>query len=160
MDKPNVATREAWLEARKALLAKEKAFTEARDRLSAARRELPWVKVDKAYSFEGPKGRESLADLFEGRSQLLAYHFMFAPEWNDGCKSCSFWMDNFDNAIVHLNQRDVSFVAVSRAPLEKLEAFKKRLGWHFKWVSSGEGPFNYDFHVSFSEADKAKGEIE
>lgn len=159
MDKPTVVSREAWLKARTALLAEEKAFTQARDALSAARRKLPWVKVEKKYLFDGPKGRESLADLFDGRGQLLVYHFMFAPEWNDGCKSCSFWMDNFDDTVIHLNHRDVSFAAVSRAPLEKLEAFKRRMGWHFNWLSSGESDFNYDFNVSFSEADKAKGEV-
>ena len=159
MTKPTIVSREDWLTARRALLAEEKAFTHARDALSEARRRLPWARIDRPYVFQGPQGEETLADLFEGRGQLIVYHFMFAPEWTDGCKSCSFWMDNFDNVITHLNQRDVSFVAVSRAALDKLEAFKRRLGWRFRWVSSGDGAFNYDFRVSFTEADKAKGEI-
>src|ERR1700733_9743762 len=136
---------EEWTEARKQLLAKEKAFNKARDELSRERRELPWERVAKSYEFVGPKGKESLADLFEGRSQLIVYHFMFSPEWGDeGCPSCSFWADNFNGIITHLNHRDVSFVAVSRAPLEQLEAFKKRMGWSFKWLSSHGSDFNYD----------------
>ena len=160
MTKPVVATRAEWLAAGRALLEEEKAFTRARDRLSATRQALPWVLVEKPYVFAAPGGRKTLAELFDGRGQLIVYHFMFAPEWNEGCKSCSFWMDNFDNVVVHLNQRDVSFAAVSRAPLDKLEAFKRRLGWRFTWVSSGACDFNQDFHVSFTEADKAKGEVE
>lgn len=159
MAKHEVVSQDKWLAARHALLAEEKAFTKARDRLSEARRALPWVKLDKRYVFRGARGEESLADLFEGRSQLIVYHFMFGPDWNEGCKSCSFWMDNFDGVVSHLNQRDVSFVAISRAPLEKLDAFKQRLGWHFKWVLSLDTDFNYDYHVSFTEAEKAKNEI-
>jgi predicted dithiol-disulfide oxidoreductase (DUF899 family) len=132
------------------LLAKEKEFTKARDALSAARRALPWVKVDKNHVFDGPAGKQTLAELFDGRSQLIVYHFMFGPDWNAGCPHCSHWADSFNPVIVHLNQRDVSMVAVSRAPLAKLEAYKKRMGWTFKWVSSGATDFNFDFRVSFT----------
>src|SRR5712675_744315 len=118
-----------WIASRKELLRKEKEFTKLRDELSQQRRELPWEKIEKEYVFEGPSGRESLADLFAGRSQLIVYHFMFPPTWEEGCPSCSFWADNFNGIIVHLNQRAVTMVAISRAPLEKLEAFKKRMGW-------------------------------
>src|SRR5262245_57205163 len=136
MQAKRIVSADEWLAARKALLAKEKAFTCERDRLSAERRTLPWVKVDKAYVFDGPNGKESLADLFAGKSQLIVQHFMYGPDWEEGCKSCSFWADGFDRIIVHLNQRDVSMVAISKAPLVTLEAFKKRMGWSFKWVSS------------------------
>jgi predicted dithiol-disulfide oxidoreductase (DUF899 family) len=125
-------------------------LTRQRDALNAERRALPWVKVDKIYVFEGPNGKETLADLFEGRGQLIVYHFMFGPEWNEGCPSCSFNMDHTDGALVHLAQRDVTFVAISRAPLSKIEAFKRRMGWRFKWVSSYGNDFNYDYHVSFA----------
>ena len=152
-----VVSREAWLAARRALLAREKAFTRARDELTHERQALPWVKVERAYEFDGPSGRETLADLFAGRSQLLIYHFMYAPEWDAGCRHCSFWADNFNPIIVHLNQRDVTMLAVSRAPLATLETYKRRMGWTFKWVSSGESPFTYDFDVSFTdEQRKAK----
>src|SRR5204863_7651419 len=145
-----VVSHEEWLSARTAFLAKEKEFTRLRDDLSRQRRELPWEKVEKQYIFDGPKGKESLADLFENRSQLIVYHFMFAPTWDAGCPHCSFWADNFNPIIVHLNQRDVTMVAISRAPLPKLEAFKRRMGWSFKWLSSGENSFNYDYNVSFT----------
>src|ERR1700730_6992190 len=138
-----------WLDARMRLLAKEKEFTRLRDELTQARRDLPWERVDKDYVFDGPNGAESLDQLFEGRSQLIVYHFMFNPEWEAGCKSCSFWADNFNGIVPHLSQRDVSMVAVSRAPLGKLEAFRKRLGWTFKWASSGDSDFNFDYQVSF-----------
>jgi len=144
-----VVSREEWVKARKELLAKEKEFTRLRDELGRTQRALPWVKVDKEYVFEGPRGRETLGDLFEGRSQLVVYHFMFAPDWEAGCKHCSFWADNFDEIIVHLNQRDVTMLAVSRAPYAKLAAYEKRMGWTFKWVSSGGGDFNFDYNVSF-----------
>jgi predicted dithiol-disulfide oxidoreductase (DUF899 family) len=147
-----------WLEARKKLLAKEKEFTRMRDQLSAERRALPWLRLDKEYRFEGPKGTQTLAELFEGRSQLVVYHFMFAPDWEVGCKSCSFWADNFNGVVAHLNQRDVTFVAISRAPLPKLQAFAQRLGWSFPWVSSSGSDFNFDFHVSFTPEDVARGE--
>jgi predicted dithiol-disulfide oxidoreductase (DUF899 family) len=145
-----VVSHEAWLAARKAFLAKEKEFTRLRDELSRERRALPWERVEKAYRFDGPSGKEALADLFEGRSQLVVYHFMFAPDWEEGCPGCSFWADSFDGLGVHLRQRDTSFVAISRAPLAKIDAFKQRMGWSFKWVSSGGNDFNYDYQVSFS----------
>ena len=150
MKKPAVVSREKWLDARTALLKKEKKFSKLRDDLSRQRRELPWVKVTKPYIFDGPKGKETLADLFENRSQLVVYHFMFSPEWTDGCPHCSFWADNFNDIVVHLNHRDVTFVAISRAPLAKIEPFKKRMGWSFKWLSSSKNDFNYDYHVSFT----------
>ncbi len=133
-----------WLAARNALLRKEKEFTRLRDDLSRQRRELPWEKVEKEYVFDGPKGKESLADLFGGKSQLIVYHFMFGPEWAEGCPSCSFLADDFDRSVPHLAARDVRLVAVSRAPLPKIEAFKKRMGWQFKWVSSYESDFDSD----------------
>jgi predicted dithiol-disulfide oxidoreductase (DUF899 family) len=155
MTKHTVVSREKWLAARKALLVKEKAFTRLRDRLSRQRRALPWVQVDKHYIFDGPTGRETLSDLFDDRSQLIVYHFMFAPDWDVGCKHCSFWADNFDKIIVHLNHRDVTMVAASRAPYSKLAAYQKRMGWNFKWVSSGGTDFNFDYHVSFTPEEEA-----
>ena len=146
-----VVSHDAWVEARKDLLAKEKELTRMRDALSRARRELPWEKVETDYLFDGPDGKESLADLFSGRSQLIVYHFMYGPDWTEGCPSCSFLADHFEPAIVHLNQRDVSMVAVSTAPFPTLEAFKARMGWSFKWVSSAGNDFNRDYHVSFSQ---------
>ena len=131
-------------------MAHEKEFTRARDRLSEERRALPWVKVDKAYTFDGPNGKVTLADLFKGRNQLVVQHVMFAPDWDAACKSCSFWADGFERMVPHLAARDTTMVAVSRAPLEKLEAFKKRMGWTFDWVSSGGNDFNYDYGVSFT----------
>ena len=150
-----VVSQDEWLGARKALLAKEKEFTKARDELSAARRALPWVKVDKPYAFQGPHGLQTLAELFDGRSQLVVYHFMFAPDWDAGCPHCSHWADNFNSIIVHLNQRDVTMVAISRAPFAKLAVYKKRMGWTFKWVSSLQTDFNFDFNVSFLPEDVA-----
>jgi predicted dithiol-disulfide oxidoreductase (DUF899 family) len=146
-----------WLTARKALLAKEKDFTKARDQLSAARRALPWVKVEKDYVFDGPKGKETLSDLFGGKNQLMVYHFMLGPGWVQGCPSCSFLADHFDGAVIHLAQRDVTLVVVSRASLAEIEAYKKRMGWKFKWVSSFGNDFNHDFHVSFTPEEKASG---
>jgi len=148
MTAPTIVSQEEWLAARQALLAVEKAFTRTRDALSAKRREMPWVKIDRPYVFQGSDGAQSLADLFAGRGQLIVYHFMLGPDWQEGCKSCSFWADNFDRIIVHLNQRDVSMVAVSSAPLAKIEDFRKRMGWSFKWVSSIGTTFNRDFGVS------------
>ena len=145
-----IVSNEEWLAARKGFLAKEKEFTRLRDELSRQRRELPWVKVEKTYVFDGPNGKESLSDLFAGRGQLIVYHFMFGPDWNEGCPSCSFWADNYDGIVVHLQHRDVSLVAISRAPLEKLEAYKKRMGWSFEWVSSFHNDFNRDYQVSFT----------
>ena len=149
MTSHRVVSPQEWLAARRQLLDKEKAFTRLRDELSRERRELPWERVEKSYTFEGPNGRESLADLFAGRSQLIVYHFMYGAEAEAPCKACSFWADNFNAIIPHLNQRDVSMVAVSRAALPKLQAFRQRLGWSFKWLSSGGTDFNYDYHVSF-----------
>jgi len=154
---PKVVSRDEWLAARKALLSQEKEFTKARDEVSRRRRDLPWVKVDKNYVFDTPKGKRSLADLFEGRSQLIVYHFMFGPDWNEGCKSCSFVSDHLDAARVHIVNHDVMFVAVSRAPLDKLDAFKKRMGWGFDWVSSYGTDFNHDYHVTFTGDEVAKG---
>ncbi len=148
--KHRVVSHKAWIGARRKFLAKEKKFTRLRDELARQRRALPWEKVDKQYVFDGPKGRETLPELFDGRSQLVVYHFMFAPDWDEGCKHCSFWADNFNGLGIHLNHRDVSLVAISRAPLEKLEAFKRRMGWSFKWVSSGGNDFNYDYQASFT----------
>ena len=153
-----VVSKGKWVEARKRLLAKEKEFTRLRDQLSAERRTLPWMRIDKDYTFDGPNGRETLAQLFGDRSQLVVYHFMFAPEWEVGCKSCSFWADNFNGITAHLRQRDVAFAAISRAPLAKLQAFARRLGWTFKWVSSNGSDFNYDFEVSFKPDVVARGD--
>jgi len=150
IEKHPVVSAESWLGARQALLAKEKEFTRLRDDLSRQRRELPWVKVEAPYVFEGPRGKETLAELFDGRSQLVVYHFMFGPDAAAGCPHCSFWADNFNDVIVHLNQRDVTMVAVSRASYDKLAAYQKRMGWSFKWLSSGKTSFNFDFHVSFT----------
>ncbi len=154
-----IVSQDEWLAARKALLAKEKEFSKARDQLSAARRALPWVKVEKSYVFDGPAGKETLADLFGGKSQLLVYHFMLGPGWVQGCPSCSFLADHFDGAVAHLAQRDVTLVVVSRAPLVEIDAYKKRMGWRFNWVSSYGTDFNRDYHVSFSK-DEVAGEVE
>jgi len=149
MQPHKIASREEWLEARKALMAHEKEFTRSRDRLNEERRALPWVRVDKSYVFEGAAGRKTLADLFGVRRQLVVQHFMFAPDWDEGCKSCSFWADQFDRMIPHLSARDTTLVAISRAPLHKLQAFKARMGWSFDWLSSANADFNYDYAVSF-----------
>lgn len=154
-----VVSHEEWIAARTAFLAKEKEFTRLRDELSRGRRELPWEAVEKAYVFDGPSGKETLAQLFEGRSQLVVYHFMFTPTSQTGCKHCSFWADHFDGASVHLNHRDVTLVAISRAPLAKIEAFKKRMGWRFKWLSSGGNDFNYDYDASFTPEAIASGSV-
>jgi predicted dithiol-disulfide oxidoreductase (DUF899 family) len=150
MQPHRVVSREEWIEARKAHLAHEKEYTRARDRLSAERRALPWVRVDKAYWFDGPNGQVTLADLFKGRSQLVVQHFMFAPDWIEGCKSCSFWADGFERMIPHLAARDTTLVAISLAPLQKLNAFKQRMGWTFDWLSSANSDFNFDYAVSFT----------
>jgi len=159
MEPHRIVSRDEWLIARKAHLAEEKAFTRARDALSRKRRELPWVKVDKAYAFDGPNGKETLADLFGNKSQLIVYHFMLGPDWEEGCPSCSLLADHFDGAAIHLAHRDVAFVVVSRAPLQQIEAFKRRMGWHFKWVSSFGSDFNYDYQVSASPQEKAAGKV-
>jgi predicted dithiol-disulfide oxidoreductase (DUF899 family) len=159
MDRPRVVSRAEWLVARQQHLSKEKEFTRLRDELSRQRRNLPWVKVEKPYVFDGPDGKETLTDLFDGRSQLIVDHFMFAPGWEEGCPSCSFQADHFDGMIVHLNARDASLVAVSRAPLKEVQAFKKRMGWRFTWVSSYGNDFKRDYHVSFTKDDMAKGQV-
>lgn len=148
-----------WLAARKEFLKKEKEFTRLRDELSRQRRDLPWEKVEKRYAFDGPEGQETLADLFAGRSQLIVYHFMFGPGWKEGCPSCSYLSDHFDAAAVHLAQRDTTLAVISRATLPEIEAFKKRMGWRFKWVSSAGNDFNFDYHVSFSKDEKATGKV-
>lgn len=158
--KHKVVSRQEWRKARKELLAKEKKLTHDRDAVAAARRALPWVKIEKDYVFDSPTGKRTLQDLFDGRSQLILYHFMFGPDWQEGCPSCSFLMDHTDPTLVHLAQRDVSFAAVSRAPISKIAAFKKRMGWRFNWVSSFGTDFNYDFHASFTPQQKAKGKVE
>jgi predicted dithiol-disulfide oxidoreductase (DUF899 family) len=152
-----IVSHDEWTAARKAHLAEEKTFTRARDALSRQRRELPWEKVEKNYVFDGPGGKETLADLFAGKSQLIVYHFMLGPDWEEGCKSCSLLADHFDGSVIHLAQRDVSFVVVSRAPLARIEKFRQRMGWHFKWVSSFGGDFNFDYQVSASPQEKATG---
>ncbi len=152
-----VVSHEDWLSARTAFLAKEKEFSKLRDELNRQRRALPWERVDKQYVFDGPDGKETLAELFQNRNQLFVYHFMFSPEWDEGCPICSFWADHFDGPGLHLNHRDVTFVAISRAPLAKIEAFKKRMGWRFKWVSSGNSDFNYDYGVSFTPEQRQSG---
>jgi predicted dithiol-disulfide oxidoreductase (DUF899 family) len=159
MQPHKIVSQDEWLAARQALLVKEKELTRQRDRLSAERQALPWVRVDKAYEFDGPDGKETLAELFGGRSQLLVYHFMFGPDWEQGCPSCSYLADHFDGANFHLPHRDVTLVVVSRAPLAPIEAFRRRMGWRFKWVSSYANDFNHDFHVSFTPEEMAQGEV-
>jgi predicted dithiol-disulfide oxidoreductase (DUF899 family) len=157
MTKHHVVSHEEWVAARRQHLAREKEFTRLRDQLSHERRELPWERVDRAYVFDGPDGPESLGDLFAGRGQLIVQHFMFDPSWDEGCKSCSFWADNFDGIVVHLNHRDASLVLISRAPLATLEAYRRRMGWRIKWVSSFHTDFNRDYHVSFTPEELAGG---
>ena len=155
-----IGTREEWLKARKALFAKEKELTHVRDRIAAERRALPWVKVEKNYVFDSANGKLSLSDLFDGRSQLHVQHFMFGPDWKAGCFGCSFMADHVDGARQHFEHNDLSFAAVSRTSVEKIEAYKKRMGWKFSWVSSLGSDFNYDFHVSFKPADIEAGPVE
>lgn len=150
MDSHPVVSGEQWLAARKALLEKEKAFSKLRDELTQQRRDLPWEHVEKPYEFDGPDGKETLADLFDGCSQLIVYHFMFDPDWDEGCKVCSMLGDHYDPLVIHLQHRDVSLVTVSRAPYRVLDAYKRRMGWSFKWVSSLDSDFNWDYHVSFT----------
>ena len=161
MESHRVVSRNQWIEERKALLAREKEFTQLRDQLSHARRDLPWVRVDKDkdYVFDGAGGKQTLAELFAGRQQLIVYHLMFDPSWEEACPRCSFWADNFNGVLVHLNQRDVSLVAISRASFAKLAAFQKRMGWSFNWVSSFANDFNHDYHVSFAPEQIAQGEV-
>ncbi len=153
-----VVSHEEWLAARTAFLAREKEFTRRRDDLNRERRDLPWEIVTKQYTFEGPEGKQSLPELFDGRSQLVVYHFMFEPEWDAGCKHCSFWADNFNGIVVHVNHRDATFIAVSRAPHAKLDRYKRRMGWSFKWVSSFGSDFNFDYGVSFTPEQLASQE--
>ncbi len=159
MDRPSVVSRAEWLEARKKLLVMEKEATRRRDALGAERRGLPMVEVDKTYLFDGPSGRQTLADLFDGRSQLIVYHFMLGPGWKEGCPSCSFLADHIDGSLVHLNARDVTLAVVSRAPLPEIEAFKHRMAWRFPWVSSHGNDFNFDYHVSFTKEEMAQGKV-
>jgi predicted dithiol-disulfide oxidoreductase (DUF899 family) len=154
-----VVSQAEWLAARKDFLKKEREFTHLRDELSRQRRELPWEKVEKNYVFDGPDGKETLAELFDGRSQLIIYHFMFGPGWKEGCPSCSYLADHFDGPAIHLANRDATLAVVSRAPIAEIEAFKKRMGWRFHWVSSFGSDFNYDYHVSFTAEERAVGKV-
>jgi predicted dithiol-disulfide oxidoreductase (DUF899 family) len=154
-----IVSHEEWIAARKALLVKEKEYTRLGDELARLRRELPFERVEKEYIFDGPNGKESLSELFAGRSQLAVYHFMFGPEWNEGCPGCSFWADSFNGMDIHLAHRDVSFVVISHAPFHKLQAFKRRMGWTFKWLSASQNGFNYDYQVSFKHEAIEKGEV-
>jgi predicted dithiol-disulfide oxidoreductase (DUF899 family) len=156
---PKLVSRDEWLTARKELLKQEKELTRQRDALSAKRRELPWVRVEKEYVFDTPKGKQTLANLFDGRSQLVVNHFMLGPGWKEGCVGCSFGADHIEGALVHLEHHDVTVVVVSRAPLHEIEAYKKRMGWRFNWVSSYDSDFNYDYHVSFTKEDVTKGRV-
>jgi predicted dithiol-disulfide oxidoreductase (DUF899 family) len=156
---PRVVSEAEWLIARKDLLTREKELTRLRDEVSKHRRELPWVTIEKEYVFDGPNGKETLADLFEGRSQLIVYHFMLGPGWEEGCKSCSYLADHFDGANWHLPHRDVTLVVISRAPLSEIQSYQKRMGWRFKWLSSHGNDFNFDYHVSFTEEDEKKGKV-
>src|SRR5229473_6597370 len=159
MPSHTTVSRQEWVEARKVHLAREKEFTRLRDRLSAERRALPWVRVDKAYVFEGREGKATLADLFDGRRQLIVYHFMFGPGWTAGCPGCSFLSDHIDGALPHLEHHDVTMIAVSRAPLAEIEAYKARMGWRFPWASAFGTDFNHDSHISFTEDELAKGKV-
>lgn len=154
-----IVSREEWLAARRTLLAQEKEETKLRDKVRAARLALPWVKVDKDYVFDTPSGRKSLADLFDGRSQLIVYHFMFGPDWEAGCPGCSFLSDHLDGTLPHLNNHDVTLIAVSRAPLDRIEAYRRRMGWTFPWISSHGSDFNFDYHVSFTKEQLASGKV-
>lgn len=156
MNRPRIVTEAEWLVARKDLLTREKQLTRLRDDVSNYRRGLPWVKIDKEYAFDGPNGKETLVDLFDGRSQLIVYHFMLGPGWQEGCKSCSYLADHFDGANWHLPHRDVTLVVISRAPLSEIEPFQKRMGWRFKWFSSHGSHFNFDYHVSATEDEKGR----
>jgi len=157
MTEHQVVSQEQWIEASRALLAEEKAWTRQRDRLAQMRRALPWVRVEKDYVFQGAAGPVSLAELFDGRTQLVVYHFMFGPDWQEGCSGCSLLCDHVDGARRHFEHADVSFVAVSRGPIEKLQAYRERMGWTFVWVSSADNDFNADFHVSFPNGGRDDG---
>jgi len=157
---PKTVSHPEWLAARKAFLTKEKEFTRLRDELTRQRRALPWEKVEKRYEFDSASGKVALADLFNGRNQLIVYHFMFGPDWQEGCPSCSFVSDHFDGTLIHLTNRDTTLAVISRAPYAQIEAFKKRMGWNFPWVSSFASDFNFDYHVSFTPEDRASGKVE
>ena len=159
LDNHKIVSQEEWLEASAKLVALEKEWTRRRDDLSKLRRELPWVRVEKEYVFNSPAGRETLADLFDGRSQLIVYHFMYGPESDNGCPGCSFISDHIDCANLHLPHNDTTLVAVSRAPYDTFKAYKERMGWEFKWVSSNGSDFNYDYGVSFKRDDLDKGDV-
>jgi predicted dithiol-disulfide oxidoreductase (DUF899 family) len=159
METPQVVSHERWLEARRELLAAEKELTHQRDALTRRRQALPWERVEKDYVFDTPAGKRTLAELFEGRRQLVVQHFMFGPGWEEGCPSCSFMADHTDGMTIHLEHRDVTFVAVSRAPLDEIERFRRRMGWRFGWVSSHDTDFNFDFQVSFTPEEEARGEV-
>ena len=159
MSPHKIVTPDEWLAARTELLAKEKSFTRLRDELSEARRQLPWVRVEKNYAFKSVDGQASLSDLFDGRHQLIVYHFMYGSDWEEGCPSCSFWADNYDRFIVHLNHRDISMVAISNAPAENLAAYRDRMGWSFNWLSSMGTDFNRDYHVSFTPEEMDAGKV-
>lgn len=154
-----IVSRDVWLEASRALLAREKEATRLRDKINAERLALPWVRIEADYGFDTPAGRKSLGELFDGRSQLIVYHFMLGPDWEAGCPGCSFLCDHLDGTLAHLNHHDVTLVAVSRAPLAKIDSYKQRMGWHFPWVSSADSTFNFDFKVSFSDDDLAQDKI-
>jgi predicted dithiol-disulfide oxidoreductase (DUF899 family) len=159
IDEPKIVSREEWVRLRRKLLEKEKQLTRQRDAIARERRQLPWIRVEKEYVFDSIDGKKTLADLFAGQSQLIIYHFMFGPDWQEGCPSCSFNMDHTDAALIHLRQRDVSFAAVSRAPISKIEPFRKRMGWKFLWVSSYGTDFNYDYQASFTPEQVAAGKV-
>lgn len=159
MQHNRIVSRDEWVAARKQLLVREKQLTHLRDEISAERRALPWVKVEKRYTFTAPDGKKTLADLFAGRSQLVIYHFMLGPGWKDGCIGCSFFSDHINGALVHLEHHDVSLIVVSRAPIDEIEAYRRRMGWDFKWASSNGSNFNHDYHVSFSKDELAKGKV-
>lgn len=159
LEKHKVVSEKEWIEARQSLLQKEKELTRQKDEVARLRRELPWVKVEKEYVFEGPNGKESLRDLFDGRSQLVVYHFMFGPGWGEGCQGCSFLADHIDGANWHLPHNDVTLIAVSRAPYEEFMPYKERMGWKFKWVSSAGSDFNYDYHASYKREDLDAGPV-
>lgn len=155
--KHKVVSEKQWLIARKKLLLEEKKFTKLRDKLNQKRRDLPWVKVEKEYVFEGPHGKETLGDLFNAKNQLITYHFMFGPGWGEGCPHCSFWADHYDGTLVHLAQRDTTLILISRAPIQEIEPFRKRMGWRVKWVSSANNDFNFDYQVSFTPEELRNG---
>jgi len=157
MESSKIVSQEEWLKARRELLKKEKEFSKARDELTCERQKLPWVNIEKDYFFDGPKGKVSLGEIFKGKSQLIVYHFMFEEDWEEGCKSCSFLADHYEPAIIHLANRDVSMVTISKAPYEKIEVFKKRMNWKFNWLSSQNSDFNRDFFVSFTDDEMKSG---